>query len=181
MQVVSHVKTPLVSGTALAGIARLEESTKNLKRKSKHNTDNRGLLRMNKASVSSEKSAKAFTLSLIAGILIICNAVLLGVVAKWFIGIMPTLPGSTGNDPTFLTELATVGLIFGVLVLIGAFLLHIKPRYKKAWGIMIIVFSIPSVIMGGGFIIGFILGIIAGKIALSGKPKMQVTKPAITT
>jgi hypothetical protein len=113
--------------------------------------------------------------------LILSNAVLLGVVAKWFIGIMPTLPGSSGNDPTFLIELATVGLIFGVLVLLGALMLHVKPANKKAWGIMIIVFSLPSVIMGGGFIIGFILGIIGGKLAFSGKPKMQATKPAITT
>ena len=34
---------------------------------------------------------------------------------------------------------------------------------------MIIVFSIPSVIMGGGFIIGFILGIIGGAKAISKK------------
>jgi hypothetical protein len=36
------------------------------------------------------------------------------------------------------------------------------------------VFSIPSVITGGGFIIGFILGIIGGKLALSGKPKRSL-------
>jgi len=136
---------------------------------------------MNEASVLSEKPTKAFTLSLIAGILILSNAVLLGVVAKWFIGIMPTLPGSSGNDATFLIELATVGAIFGVLVLFGALMLHIKPLSKKAWGIMIIVFSIPSVVTGGGFIIGFILGIIGGKLILSGKTKMQTTKPALTT
>jgi hypothetical protein len=136
---------------------------------------------MNEASVLSEKPSKAFSLSVIAGILILCNAVLLGVVAKWFIGIMPTLPGSAGNDPTFLIELATVGLIFGVLVFFGALMLRIKPLNKKVWGIIIMVFSIPSVIMGGGFIIGFILGIIGGKLALTGKPKMQATKLAQTT
>jgi hypothetical protein len=42
---------------------------------------------------------------------------------------------------------------------------------------MIIVFSIPSVITGGGFLIGFILGIIGGALALSSKPEMQATKP----
>lgn len=129
---------------------------------------------MNKASMMSEKSAKAFNLALMAGILIITNAVLLGVVAKWFIGIMPTLPGSSGNDPMLLSGLATVGLIFGVLVLLGALMIYSKPANKKAWGIMIIVFSVPSVIMGGGFIIGFILGIIGGKIALSGKRKPAI-------
>ena len=128
---------------------------------------------MNETSVLSEKPTKAFNLALTAGILIIINAVLLAVVAKWFIGIMPTLPGSNGNDPTSLIELATIGLIFGILVLLGTLMLQIKPAKRKTWGIMIVVFSIPSVVMGGGFIIGFILGIIGGKLALSAKPKVQ--------
>jgi hypothetical protein len=124
---------------------------------------------MNKVSVLSERSANAFHLVLAAGLLIIVNAVLLGVVARWFIGIMPTLPGSSGNDPTLLIELATVGLILGVIVLFGALMLRFRPANKKGWGIMIIVLSVPSVIMGGGFIVGFILGILGGKIAFSGK------------
>jgi hypothetical protein len=37
---------------------------------------------------------------------------------------------------------------------------------------LIMVFSIPSVITGGGFIIGFILGIIGGVKIYSWKPKM---------
>jgi hypothetical protein len=119
------------------------------------------------------KTAKAFYLALVAGILIITNGVLLGVVAKWFIEIMPTLPGSSGNDPTLLIELATAGMIFGALVLLGALMIHFSPQNNKAGSIMIIVFSIPSVIMGGGFIIGFILGLLGGIIALSKKSVSQ--------
>ena len=127
---------------------------------------------MNKTGTVTKKPTKAFNLALTAGILIITNAALLGVVAEWFIGIMPTLPGSSGNDPALLLGLAAAGLIFGVLVLLGALMMRRKPANKKAWGIIVIiviVFSIPSVIMGGGFIIGFILGIISGKLALSEK------------
>jgi len=125
-----------------------------------------------------EKPARAFTLSLIAGILIISNSTLLGAAATWFPWIIPTLPGSSANDTTFLVRLAVVGLIFGVLVLLGDIMLHIKPVNKKAWGIIILVFSISSVVTGGGFIIGFVLGIIGGASALSRKPKMQAEKPA---
>ena len=128
-----------------------------------------------------EKPTEAFTLSLIAGILIISNSALVGAAATWFPWIIPTLPGSSANDTTLLIRLAAVGLIFGVLVLLGAIMLHIKPVDKKAWGIIIVVFSIPSVITGGGFIIGFILSIIGGALALSRKPKMEATKPAATT
>jgi hypothetical protein len=126
-----------------------------------------------------EKPTKAFTLSLIAGILILSNTTLLGVAARWFPGIIPTIPG-TVNDTTGLYRLTAVGLIFGVLVLLGAIMLHIRPVNKKAWGILIAAFSIPSVITGGGFIIGFILGIIGGALALR-KPRMHATKPATTT
>ena len=125
-----------------------------------------------------EKPTKAFTLSLIAGILIISNSALLGAAATWFPWIIPTLPGSSANDTTVLISLAAVGLIFGVLVLLGAIMLYSKPVNKKAWGIIIAVFSIPSVVTGGGFIIGFILGIIGGAKALSRKPRIQPTNPA---
>jgi hypothetical protein len=133
---------------------------------------------MNKAGALSEKAAKAFNLSLIAGILIIINAVLLGVAAKWFPGIVPTLPGSSGNDTTFLIDLAAVGLIFGILVLLGALMLNFRPVNKRVWGVIIILFSITSIITGGGLIIGFIIGIIGGKLALSRKPEIRATKPA---
>jgi len=129
----------------------------------------------------SEKPAKAFTLSVIAGILILGNAVLLGVAATWFPGIIPTLPGSADNSTVPFASLTAVGLICGALVLLGAIMLDSKPANKKAWGIMIVVFSIPTVVMGGGFIIGFILGMIGGAMAFSRKPRMQATKPATTT
>ena len=116
----------------------------------------------------SENPTKAYALSLIAGILIVCNAVAVGVAGTWFPWIFPTLPGSDNNATVPFASIATIGLICGALVLFGAIMLHIKPGNKKVWGIMIIVFSIPSVITGGGFIVGFILGIIGGARALRG-------------
>ena len=114
-------------------------------------------------------------MSLIAGILILTNAMLLGAAATWFPWIIPTLPGSADNSTVPFDNLAAVGLICGALVLIGATMLCTKPTNGKAWGVVIIVFSIPSVVMGGGFIIGFILGILGGALALSRKPKMSTT------
>jgi len=51
-------------------------------------------------------------------------------------------------------------------------MLHFKPVKKRVWGVIIVIFSIPSVITGGGFIIGFILGMIGGALALSQKQKL---------
>jgi hypothetical protein len=65
----------------------------------------------------------------------------------------------------------------GVLVLFGATMLRIKPENTKAWSIVIVAFSIPRVVTGGGFIIGFILGIIGGVGAPKWKAKLQTIKP----
>lgn len=108
------------------------------------------------------------------------NAASVAAAATWFPWIIPTLPGSSVNDPTILYSVAAVGLICGVLVLLGAIMLCSDQADKRAWGIMIVAFSIPSVVTGGGFIIGFILGILGGAKALSRKTKMQTTKPATT-
>ncbi|HVQ01216.1 MAG TPA: DUF6114 domain-containing protein [Candidatus Thermoplasmatota archaeon] len=118
-----------------------------------------------------ERPTKGFLLSLVAGILIISNAALLGTATTWFPGAIPTLPGSSANDPGILYRLTAIGLIVGVLVFLGAILLRIKPVNRKTWGVMIIGFSIPSFITGGGFIVGLILGIIGGAFALRRNPE----------
>jgi len=128
----------------------------------------------------SGKLARAFTLSLTAGILILCNSALLGAAATWFPWVIPTLPGSADNSTIPFASLTAIGLVCGVLVLLGAIMLRSKPANRKVWSITIIVFSVPSVITGGGFIIGFILGIIGGVLAFSWKPEVQATKPEIS-
>ncbi len=124
-----------------------------------------------------EKQKKAFMFALIAGIFILSNTALLGIAATWFPELIPTLPGESTNDTQILFTLTVIGLILGILVLLGALLLHFKPEKRRLWGVIIVIFSIPSVITGGGFIIGFILGIIGGIKALSHKTNMQTTQP----
>lgn len=109
-----------------------------------------------------ETPKRAYSLSLIAGILVVCNAVAVGIAGTYFPEIFPALPGSDNNATVPFANIAVIALICGALVLFGAMMLRINPENKQAWGILITLFSIPSVITGGGFIIGFILGIIGG-------------------
>ncbi len=118
---------------------------------------------------------KGFRLSLIAGVLIVSNAALLGAATAWFPSVIPTLPGSSGNNPAILYRLTVIGIIVGILVLLGSIMLRLKPSNKTTWSVMIIGFSIPSFIIGGGFIIGLIFGIIGGVQALSKKPEKQAS------
>ncbi len=111
------------------------------------------------------KPAQSFTLSLTAGVLILINAVLLGVVVTWFPWVMPTIPG-TSNDSVPFASLVATGLICGAVVLLGAVMLRIRPEGRRVWGIVVAAFSMPTVIMGGGLIIGFVLGIAGGILAI---------------
>ena len=118
----------------------------------------------------SKKPVMTLKLSLISGLLIVCNAVAVGVAGTYFPWIFPTLPGSDNNTTIPFTTIAVIALISGALILFAVTMLRIKPENKKALGILIILFSIPSVITGGGFIIGFILGIIGGVKIVRWKP-----------
>jgi hypothetical protein len=122
-----------------------------------------------------ERSTRVLVLSAVAGILIVCNAVAVGVAATWVPWIFPTLPGSENNSVVPFTTITIVGLVCGVLVLLGTLLLYYKPVNTKVIGIVIIGFSIPSVLTGGGFIIGFILGVIGGVKALRWKSETRKT------
>ena len=132
-----------------------------------------------------EKPTAAFVLSLVAGIFILINGAVVGVAASFVAGLDLTglvsqyapervgeiPPGFFGFASAILFALSMVGVIFGVFVLVGAFMLYRNPSQKTPWGVIILVLSIISIVTGGGFVLGFILGIIGGALALAWNPK----------
>jgi hypothetical protein len=73
-----------------------------------------------------------------------------------------------------MSGLMLVGLVSGVLVIIGAVMIDIHPSQSRTWGIIVLVFSIVSFLGMGGFLIGAVLGIVGGALALSWKPKPKI-------
>lgn len=72
-----------------------------------------------------------------------------------------------------------VAIVCGLLTLIGAIMLYVSPNQAQLWGIIVIVFSIISLFFClGGFIIGMILGIVGGALAIAWKPTRE-TPPQI--
>ena len=123
-----------------------------------------------------QKPTKAFKLTAASGTLVLINGALLAVVTEWFPKVMPTLPGSTSNDPSMLFSLSAVGLTLGALILLSALMLHLKPANRRIWGTASMAFSVPTVIMGGGFFAGCIMGIYGGVSAIRFKPKNPSAK-----
>ena len=58
----------------------------------------------------------------------------------------------------------------GAVIIAGAFMLRVRAQDHLMWGIVILIFSIVSLVGMGGFFIGALLGIIGGSFALAYRP-----------
>ncbi len=125
----------------------------------------------------------AVILSLIGGALMLLSGVLMSMMFIYgggFFGMMggmmggfQGMMGSFGIPFGFMGGLFLIGFISGILVIIGAIMLSVRPTEHTAWGIVILVFSVISFFGTGGFFIGAILGIIGGALALTWRPRAK--------
>ena len=126
---------------------------------------------------SSEKPNVAFILSLVGGLLIFVGS---AVSIVWFsVGSAPFggywgmmsgwhgMTGSYGFTYDYLLVLSVLGLACGVIVVVGGFMLSLRPLEHVTWGVLIVIFSAISFVSMGGWFVGAILGIVGGALALS--------------
>ena len=120
-----------------------------------------------------ERPQTAFILSLIGGILMLLGG---GVFSMWsmfgglsmggMMGGFQGMMGSLGIPFVFLSGFFLIGLVSGVMIIIGV-MLNTRPLEHKSWCTIILVFSIISLLGMGGFLVGAILGIVGGALAMS--------------
>ena len=150
--------------------------------------------------MSTETRAVApFVLSLIGGVFILLGAIvtsmftfgsaaIVGSMSSSMSGMMGGTNGQMGMGmmiggmmsvyPIF----SIIGLASGALVILGAVMLYSRPFEKDLWGAVIIAFSILGIFGGmGGFVIGLVLGIVGGALALAWNPtpKTALSTPTI--
>lgn len=123
----------------------------------------------------------AFILSLIGGILMLISG-LMFTMWLWVGGNNPWgmmggnwngnwgMMGNWSLPFGMMSGLWFVSLIAGIIVLIGALMLNTRPSEHMTWGVLILIFSIVSLVGMGGFFLGAILGIAGGAMALSWRP-----------
>jgi MFS family permease len=109
----------------------------------------------------------AYILSLIGGIFVLSGGIILlalGTVLSMFtfgLGFLGFLAG-------------IIGIIWGILIIIIAIRLKSDPSNHMTYGILLIMFSILSFFGAiGGFVIGFILTLIGGIMAIIYNPSPQ--------
>lgn len=134
--------------------------------------------------MDSERPGIAFVLSLVGGVLMVING---GVMFMFFMaggwgpgGIMggmmggyQGMMGSLGFPFGFMGGLMLVGLVAGIVVTVSVVMLNARPAEHWAWGVVILVFSVISLLGMGGFLVGAILGIIGGAFAISWRPEQK--------
>jgi hypothetical protein len=130
-----------------------------------------------------EKPTAAFVLSLIAGILILLCGIFM-IAARAIIGmalpwIRETRPAMIGYIRGMMTIMGLPGLIFGIIAIIGAFMIRSEEQGRvKAGSVMVLISSILSIFSGMGFVLGLVLGIVGGILGLTWKPEEKAqSKP----
>lgn len=117
---------------------------------------------MSTPSYGPKYPSTASILSLIGGVLIALE------------GILDALRSSVGRIVPRLAGIGIVfgilGLVFGLVILYGAFRLRSDPTMSQTWGILIVVLAVVSILAGGGFLLGLILALIGGILAITWKP-----------
>lgn len=120
------------------------------------------------SSLPLRKPTAAFILSLIGGIFILLwglAIVAVGVAAQ---------SASFGLYGGAITSLGGLEAVLGILVLVFGTLLFVMPQHHVVFGVLVLVFSIVSLVGLGGLIIGFILGLIGGALGIAHKPAPDV-------
>lgn len=127
----------------------------------------------------SEKPTAAFALSLVGGILILIGGLAyaaIGAICGSMTGAIlgPIVPQAAIMGAIIFIYMA-LGVIFGIIVIIGAVMINkAEPKSVRNGSILVLVFSILSLVFsGGGFIIGFILGLVGGILGLVWKPSTE--------
>jgi hypothetical protein len=118
-----------------------------------------------------DKPTTAFVLSLIGGIFIILGGLVYMVVFSILGGLFSFI--GFGGLGIGLVALGVLGLIWGILVIVGAIMMNSgNPARVRTGSILVLIFSILSWFgAAGGFFIGFLLGLIGAILGFAWKPE----------
>lgn len=125
-----------------------------------------------KGTTPVQRETISFPLSLAGGVLILLggasNTAWMGTMMGEYDGMMGMMQGMMASFGFGMMANAFVlSLASGMIVLVGAIMLRMKPQQRSAWGTAIIIFSALSILGMGSFLIGALLGIIGGALALA--------------
>ncbi len=63
-----------------------------------------------------------------------------------------------------------IGIASGAVIIVGALSMYSNPQLSQLWGALILIFSLVSLLGLGGFIVGALMGIVGGILAIGWRP-----------
>jgi len=116
-----------------------------------------------------QKPIAAFVLSLLAGLWVLAARGMMSG-SSWGPGARGGMMGTGGWmwSHGIVSSLwwPWFGIIAGIVVLIGAVMLYVKPEQRQGWGIVILTASALNFFLGMGGLLAGVLGVIGGALAL---------------
>ncbi|MHB8413501.1 MAG: hypothetical protein ACYDDI_16365 [Candidatus Acidiferrales bacterium] len=118
------------------------------------------------------KPTAAFVLSLLAGLWMLAFGGMMG--GFGWGGMMGGWHGMGGwmcgrGMRSFGVWWPWFGVFAGIVVLVGAVMLYVKPEQRRSWGVVILVASVLNFFLGMMGLLAGTLGVIGGVLALSAK------------
>ena len=112
------------------------------------------------------KSDIASGLSLTSGILILAGAVIPWIWHASFYPQMSWMMGTPNAMPIF-AGMIVIGAVSGATIVLSSIMMSSRPSESSRWGVIVLVFSVLSFFGMGGFLIGAVLGIVGGILAIA--------------
>lgn len=142
-----------------------------------------------------ETPTAAFVLSLLGGIFVVIGGfaligigMLVGAIGSLGgisalspltggLGNLSSLAGSSSASQLPLMALGGVGVLLGIITMLAAVLMHARPGRHRLWGSLVIGFSVVSWVTSlGGLLIGFLLALVGGVLAVAWRPSVTVAQ-----
>lgn len=115
-----------------------------------------------------ETSGAVIPLSIVSGALVLVGAFMPLIWLQYMgPGLMWRGLGMMQGGWGIMSGISIIGIVSGVLILLSGIMMHYNPTETRKWGILVLVFAVISLFGMGGFLIGAVLGIVAGILALS--------------
>ncbi len=132
---------------------------------------------------AADRPIAVFVLGLVSGLLIVAGSVAailfysfgpyhaygpgyMGMMGGYYGGFYGMMSGLYFNTGLFYS-MSVIGFASGLVILIGAVVAYSRPDSTLPWSVLVLVFSIISLVAMGGFFIGALLGFAAGVIGLT--------------
>ena len=112
------------------------------------------------------RATAGMVVSIIGGVIVLITALAILLLFPWFSAVLAWL--GLGFLIGYGLILVMIGIVSGILMIIGGALMYL-PGKERAGAAIVFIFSLVSLLVLGGFIVGAVLGIVGAALGFAKK------------